>query len=124
MAMILDNCNRPQAFALLLALSLLVSACGTTSSDRALSGGLLGAGAGAAIGSVTGSAGNGALIGGLGGAAIGALTSSRDINFGEPIWRHGSNYHRHRYARRTASNNERCVSRQTSTERITTCPKR
>jgi hypothetical protein len=116
--------NKSTSLATLFAASILVSACGTTSSDRALSGGLLGAGAGAAIGSVTGSAGNGALIGGLGGAAIGALTSSRDINLGEPIWRHSSSYHRHRYASRTASNGDRCVSRETNTERITTCPKR
>lgn len=116
--------DRSTAFATLVAASLLVSACGTTSSDRALSGGLLGAGTGAIIGSVTGSAGNGALIGGLGGAAIGALTSSRDINLGEPVWRHSSSYHRHRYASRTASNGDKCVSRETSTERVTTCPKR
>src|SRR5580765_5921202 len=51
---------------------LALSACGTTPGDRAVSGGLIGAGAGAAIGSVTGSAGKGAVIGGLGGAANGA----------------------------------------------------
>lgn len=117
------NFNKPAA-SLVLLTSLLLSACGTTTSDRAVSGGLLGAGTGAIIGSVTGSAGKGALIGGLGGAAIGALTSSRDINLGEPIWRHTASYHRHRYASRTATNNDRCVSRETSTERITTCPKR
>lgn len=118
------NLNRfaASASALLLTCSVL-AACGTTTSDRAVSGGLLGAGTGAIIGSVTGSAGKGALIGGLGGAAIGALTSSRDINLGEPIWRHSSNYRRHRYASRTAANSERCVSHETSTERITTCPK-
>ena len=117
------NFNGPAASAIMLA-CLVLSACGTTTSDRAVSGGLLGAGTGAIIGSVTGSAGNGALIGGLGGAAIGALTSSRDINLGEPIWRHSASYHRHRYASRTAANNDRCVSRETSTERVTTCPKR
>jgi hypothetical protein len=103
-----------------LVLSVSVSACGTTQSDRALSGGLLGAGTGAIIGSVTGSAGNGALIGGLGGAAIGALTSSRDINLGTPVWRHSASYHRRHYARVSTN----CVARETSTERITTCPKR
>ena len=41
-----------RSLAALLSLSLLVSACGTTQSDRALSGGLLGAGTGAVIGSV------------------------------------------------------------------------
>ena len=114
------NLKKSNMFASVLALSLLVSACGTTQSDRALSGGLLGAGTGAIIGSVTGSAGKGALIGGLGGAAIGALTSSRDLNLGTPIWRHSASYHRRHYAR--ASTN--CTSRETSTERITTCPKR
>ena len=54
---------------------LALSGCGTTPGDRAVSGGLLGAGAGAAIGSVTGSAGKGAVIGGVGGAALGALTA-------------------------------------------------
>jgi len=114
------NFKKSNVFASVLALSLLVSACGTTQSDRALSGGLLGAGTGAIIGSVTGSAGKGALIGGLGGAAIGALTSSRDLNLGTPIWRQSASYHRRHYAR--ASTN--CTSRETSTERITTCPKR
>jgi len=113
----------PTRFAALLAAGMLLSACGTTTSDRAVSGGLLGAGTGAIIGSVTGSAGNGALIGGLGGAAIGALTSSRDINLGQPLWRRSAGYHHRHYASRTAANTPRCVSRETSTERITTCPK-
>ena len=51
-----------------LALPLAISACGTTPGDRAVSGGLLGAGAGAAIGSLSGSAATGAVIGGVGGA--------------------------------------------------------
>ncbi|TDP46093.1 YMGG-like glycine zipper-containing protein [Zavarzinia compransoris] len=47
--------------------------------QRALSGGAIGAGAGAAIGAITGgSAVTGALIGGAGGAAIGALTADDD----------------------------------------------
>ena len=104
----------------LLAIGVLLSACGTTTSDRAVSGGLLGAGTGAIIGSATGSAGTGALIGGLGGAAIGAVTSSRDINLGQPLWRRSAGYH-HRHYARTAAN--RCISRETSTERVTTCSK-
>ena len=63
------------AVAAMFATALALSACGTAPGERAVSGGLLGAGAGAAIGSVTGSAGRGAVIGGVGGAAIGALTS-------------------------------------------------
>src|SRR6267154_6069451 len=78
-----------------LATALALSACGTTPGDRAVSGGLLGAGTGAVIGSVTGSAGRGALIGGLGGAAIGALTSPSQVNLGSPPWRRqASVYHR------------------------------
>ncbi|MCF4165051.1 hypothetical protein L2U69_05310 [Zavarzinia compransoris] len=47
--------------------------------QRALSGGAIGAGAGAAIGAITGgSAVGGALIGGAGGAAIGAMTADDD----------------------------------------------
>jgi hypothetical protein len=71
----------------LIALALLLSACGTTGSDRALSGGAIGAGAGAAVGAMTGmGVGTGALIGGAAGAATGALTNEDDINFGRPIW--------------------------------------
>jgi hypothetical protein len=58
-----------------LATALMLSGCGTTPGERAVSGGVLGAAGGAAIGSVTGSAGRGAVIGGVGGAALGALTS-------------------------------------------------
>jgi hypothetical protein len=52
-----------------------LAGCGTTPGERALSGGVLGAGTGAAIGSITGNAGTGAVIGGVGGAAVGALTA-------------------------------------------------
>lgn len=55
-----------------------LSACGERPGTRAVSGGLLGAGGGAALGAVTGlGAGTGALIGGAGGAAGGALTAPR-----------------------------------------------
>jgi hypothetical protein len=64
-----------------------LAACGQTTGDRAVSGGLLGAGAGAAIGSLTGSAGTGALLGGAAGAAGGALTSPGTVNLGRPAWR-------------------------------------
>ncbi len=80
---------------------MLLAGCGDTPSDRALSGGLLGAGAGAAIGSVAGGAGTGAIIGGVSGAALGALTKPDQINLGRPIWRNGSHearyshHHRH-----------------------------
>ena len=56
--------------------ALTASACGHTEGTRAVTGGLIGAGGGAAVGGATGvGAGTGALIGGAGGAGIGALTT-------------------------------------------------
>ena len=55
-----------------------LAACGNTPGQRAVSGGLLGAGGGAVVGAATG--GNpltGAVIGGVGGAAVGAVTAPR-----------------------------------------------
>jgi len=72
---------------LIIALAATLGACGYSTGDRAASGGLLGAGAGAAIGSLTGSAGTGALLGGVAGAAGGALTSPGTVNLGRPAWR-------------------------------------
>jgi len=69
-------------------LALGLAACGHTTGDRAVSGGLLGAGAGAAIGAVTGGSPlTGALIGGGVGAVGGAITKSDDVNLGRPAWR-------------------------------------
>jgi osmotically inducible lipoprotein OsmB len=68
--------------------ALALSACGSSTSDRALSGAGIGAGAGAALGAVTGgSVVGGALIGGAAGAAAGGLTKEDDINLGKPAWR-------------------------------------
>ena len=108
--------------------SLLLTGCGTSTGDRGLSGGLLGAGTGAAIGSLAGAAGTGALWGGLGGAAIGMLTSSDTINLGKPIWnRSASSSRHHKYASHSrttrSARNEGCSTRETSTQRITTCAK-
>src|ERR1700704_5322208 len=83
MSMNLKTLSASAAFAAALALS----ACGTTPGDRAVSGGLLGAGAGAAIGSLSGNAGAGAVIGGLGGAAVGAVSDPCTLNLGDPVWR-------------------------------------
>lgn len=71
----------------LVASTLVVSGCGYHPADRALSGGLLGAGAGAAIGAAAGDVGAGALIGGVGGAILGGVTRPDQIYLGEPIWR-------------------------------------
>jgi osmotically inducible lipoprotein OsmB len=65
-----------------------ISACGDTTSDRALSGAGLGAAGGAAVGALTGgSAVTGAVLGGAGGAAVGGLTKSSDVDLGKPVWR-------------------------------------
>lgn len=85
------------AIGAMMASALIIAGCGTTPGERAVSGGLLGAGAGAAIGSVTGSAATGAVIGGVTGAAVGALTNPCDLDLGTPYWRdHGGEdeYHR------------------------------
>ncbi len=68
--------------------TLALAGCGQTTGDRAISGGLIGAGTGAAVSGLTGgSLGTGALLGGAAGAAGGALTSGRNVNLGRPIWR-------------------------------------
>lgn len=65
-----------------------LAACGSTRTDRALSGGAIGAGGGALLGSVTGGSPlTGALIGGGAGAAAGALTNQNDFDLGKPPWR-------------------------------------
>jgi osmotically inducible lipoprotein OsmB len=65
---------------------LTLAACGQSTGDRALSGGAIGAGAGAIGGALMGSPGTGALIGGALGAGAGALTSPSQIDLGKPVW--------------------------------------
>jgi hypothetical protein len=65
-----------------------LAACGETKGDRALSGGGLGAAAGAGVGLLTGgSLLTGAVVGGAIGAAGGALTDNDDVNLGKPAWK-------------------------------------
>ena len=64
-----------------------VSACGTSTSDRALSGAGIGAGVGALGGLLVGAPVQGAVIGGAVGAGAGALTDDNQINLGKPAWR-------------------------------------
>jgi osmotically inducible lipoprotein OsmB len=65
-----------------------LAGCGYNRGDRAVSGGLIGAGGGAAIAALTGGAPLvGAAIGGAAGALGGAATSGRDVNLGRPVWR-------------------------------------
>jgi osmotically inducible lipoprotein OsmB len=73
---------------LLAGLGLAMAGCGPTPGDSAVSGGLLGAGAGAAVGALAGGSPlTGALIGGGVGAVGGAVTNSHDVNLGRPAWR-------------------------------------
>jgi hypothetical protein len=66
---------------------LLLGACGSSKTDRGVTGGAIGAGVGAATGAVTGgSAVGGALLGGAAGAATGVLTDEDDVDLGEPVW--------------------------------------
>jgi len=72
----------------LAALAFSLAGCGYSPGDRAASGGLIGAGTGAAIAAVTGGAPLvGAAIGGAVGAVGGAVTNPHDVNLGRPIWR-------------------------------------
>lgn len=71
----------------LVALAAGLAACGDTRTERAITGGAIGAGTGAVGGAlIGGSAGAGALIGGAAGAATGALTDRDDIDLGDPFW--------------------------------------
>jgi osmotically inducible lipoprotein OsmB len=66
----------------------LLTGCGESTGDRALSGGAIGAGVGAVTGAVVGgSPGTGAVIGGAVGAAAGGLTKKKDVDLGKPVWR-------------------------------------
>ena len=67
---------------------LLLSACGSSKTDRGVSGGAIGAGVGAATGAATGgSAIGGAILGGAAGAATGVLTDDDDVDLGDPVWK-------------------------------------
>jgi osmotically inducible lipoprotein OsmB len=73
---------------ILMACGLSLAACGYSPGDRAVSGGMIGAGGGAALGAVTGgSALTGALLGGAVGAVAGGVTSPNAVNLGRPAWR-------------------------------------
>jgi osmotically inducible lipoprotein OsmB len=72
----------------LLICGLSLAACGYSTGDRAASGGLIGAGGGAALGAVTGGSPlTGALLGGAVGAVAGGVSSPNSVNLGRPTWR-------------------------------------
>lgn len=70
-----------------LAVTLGLAGCGYTTQERAISGGALGAGAGAAVGAIADEPLAGAIVGGALGAGTGALTSPRQVYLGDPLWR-------------------------------------
>ncbi|MEQ8164818.1 MAG: peptidoglycan-binding domain-containing protein [Alphaproteobacteria bacterium] len=68
--------------------ALLLTACGSTSEERGITGAGLGAGAGAMLGAVTGlSVLQGAIIGTAVGGATGLLTNKDTLNIGDPVWK-------------------------------------
>ncbi|RMD65169.1 MAG: peptidoglycan-binding protein [Alphaproteobacteria bacterium] len=76
---------------LALASMLGLSACGTASEDRAVSGAGIGAAGGAVIGAITGlTVVEGAALGALGGALTGVLSDPGKLNLGKPFWRQGA----------------------------------
>ena len=83
----MPNRMRQLTFLLCFISAMGLGACGSSTSDRAISGGLIGAGAGAVGGAVVGHPVAGAAIGGAAGAATGAATDEDDVNLGKPVWR-------------------------------------
>ena len=73
--------------AFVLSAALLLSACGQTPTDRALTGAGFGAGGGAVIGALFGAPLIGALGGGAVGATAGAATDPSQIYLGAPVWK-------------------------------------
>lgn len=73
---------------LLMVAAAMLSACGTTKGERALSGAGIGAGVGAVGGAlVDGDPVTGAAIGGAVGAATGAVLEKHQLDLGKPIWK-------------------------------------
>jgi osmotically inducible lipoprotein OsmB len=66
---------------------LALSACGTSTQDRAISGAGIGAGVGAIGGLLVGDPLTGALIGGAVGGGTGALTTPDQVDLGKPVWK-------------------------------------
>jgi len=66
---------------------LVLSACGSTTSDRAISGAGIGAGVGAVGGLLIGAPLKGAAIGAAIGAGTGAVTDEDEVDLGKPAWK-------------------------------------
>jgi len=80
---------RLKTLGLAVAACVALAACGTNPTDRAITGGGMGAATGAVIGALVGGPILGAaLIGGAAGAVAGAVTDPKKVNFGTPAWDH------------------------------------
>ena len=69
------------------AVALLLSACGSTTEDRAISGAGIGAAAGAVTGAIIGVPLVGAAVGAAAGGAVGAATTPSQVDLGKPVWK-------------------------------------
>jgi osmotically inducible lipoprotein OsmB len=67
-------------------LGFLLAACGSTTSDRAVSGAAIGAAGGAIAGAFLGAPAFGAAAGALAGSVTGVATSASQVDFGKPVW--------------------------------------
>lgn len=67
--------------------SLGLAACGSSTSDRALSGAGIGAAVGAVGGALLGDPVTGAIAGGAVGAGVGAATDKDQVDLGKPVWK-------------------------------------
>lgn len=72
---------------ILVAAGLLLSGCGTSPADRAVTGAGIGAAGGAVVGALVGAPMMGAALGAAAGATTGAATSPSDVYLGKPIWK-------------------------------------
>jgi len=70
----------------IVSLAFLVSACGVTPGDRAVSGAGIGAAGGAVVGAMVGDPFAGAAIGAVAGGAVGAATTPSQVDLGKPVW--------------------------------------
>jgi osmotically inducible lipoprotein OsmB len=70
-----------------MAIGLLLSACGSAPGDRAITGAGIGAASGAVIGALVGVPGVGAALGASAGAVVGAATTPSQVDLGKPVWR-------------------------------------
>ncbi|HZL59807.1 MAG TPA: hypothetical protein VFC38_08905 [Stellaceae bacterium] len=72
---------------LVVAGGMLLAGCGSSPTDRAMTGGAMGAGVGALAGLAVGMPITGAIFGGALGATAGALSDPSQIYLGKPVWR-------------------------------------